>query len=510
MDAEILQEYRKKVVGFVIAIVCFSATAAAIVLPGMKLFGLYPAVSWLLCGAFIGVIVLEDALGICIIRQSMKQEVLSEQTEKLAKNYLLVLLILNINLITWCFPSKESWMFSFYFLILMAFFLDMKFVLKCGLAEVISLVILFFANPVTYPVESLFWSDAILRVICITLSLAGVIILMAFIEKFLLNAKKEQLEKNNAKVKQMLERVSDIAGKLGEASSALVGTSQSESASTEELSAISENLLQNNTTMMEKSRMSKENLANLEKSSQDMELKMKDVDQISKELVDISVSNEQALNNLMAMSEEVERSTNETKEVTDKLLHESNEIGATLDIINEIAESINLLSLNASIEAARAGEAGRGFAVVATEVGNLANSTQESLREVELVIERVQNNVREITAQVQENAEKLGTQNQYFDNVFQSMQEMTKLLHVSVDAVSTMGEAHGKQADVIKKTVMINQEIAENVISAKEQFDSINSMAESNANDTADVATQASDINEMVDEISRLLKTEEE
>ena len=49
MDVEILQEYRKKVVGFVIAILCLSATAAAIVLPGMKLLGLYPTVTWLLC-----------------------------------------------------------------------------------------------------------------------------------------------------------------------------------------------------------------------------------------------------------------------------------------------------------------------------------------------------------------------------------------------------------------------------------------------------------------------------
>ncbi|MBQ2801363.1 MAG: hypothetical protein IJF03_08245 [Lachnospiraceae bacterium] len=46
-----------------------------------------------------------------------------------------------------------------------------------------------------------------------------------------------------------------------------------------------------------------------------------------------------------------------------------------------------LLALNASIEAARAGEAGKGFAVVASEVGNLANSTQGSLKEVESVIE---------------------------------------------------------------------------------------------------------------------------
>ena len=493
MDAEILQEYRKKVVGFVIAIVCFSATAAAIVLPGMKLFGLYPAVSWLLCGAFIGVIVLEDALGICIIRQSLKQEVLSEQTEKLAKNYLLVLLILNINLITWFFPSKESWMFSFYFLILMAFFLDMKFVLKCGLAEVISLVILF-------------WSDAILRVICITLSLAGVIILMAFIEKFLLNAKKEQLEKNNAKVNQMLDRVSDIAGKLGEASSALVGTSQNENASTEELSAISENLLENNTSMMEKSKISKENLANLEKSSQDMEMKMKDVDQISKELVDISVSNEQALNNLMAMSEEVERSTNETKEVTDKLLHESNEIGATLDIINEIAESINLLSLNASIEAARAGEAGRGFAVVAQEVGSLAASTKESLKNVTDIVSRMQTGAIDVSNFMNGNAQQLLRQNEVIVDTVKGIRMMMDLLKKSVDAISQADSICYIQSKVIMETVAINEDIATSIAEENAEFDNIAGMVQNNVENITALSSQVDNINNMVTELEKILE----
>ncbi|MCM1493394.1 MAG: methyl-accepting chemotaxis protein, partial [Muribaculaceae bacterium] len=91
------------------------------------------------------------------------------------------------------------------------------------------------------------------------------------------------------------------------------------------------------------------------------------------------------------MSAEVEASTRQTREVTDQLLAETGEIGKTLNIINEIAESTNLLALNASIEAARAGEAGKGFAVVAQEVGALAANTKESLANVNNVIIRVQN-----------------------------------------------------------------------------------------------------------------------
>ena len=87
-----------------------------------------------------------------------------------------------------------------------------------------------------------------------------------------------------------------------------------------------------------------------------------------------------------------------TIDVAQKLSEAVKEIGVTLNLINEISSSTNLLALNASIEAARAGEAGKGFAVVAQEVGNLANSTKESLDEVESVIARVQNNVNDITA----------------------------------------------------------------------------------------------------------------
>ena len=66
-----------------------------------------------------------------------------------------------------------------------------------------------------------------------------------------------------------------------------------------------------------------------------------------------------------------------------------------------------------------------------------------------------------------------------------------------------------KQAEVIQKTVSINQDIAESIKNENEQFVSINEMAESNANDTAEVAIQASTIYSMVEEMSQLLKIEE-
>lgn len=192
-------------------------------------------------------------------------------------------------------------------------------------------------------------------------------------------------------------------------------------------------------------------------------------------------------------------------EIAVKLSEAVQEIGSTLKLISDISTSTNILSINASIEAARAGQAGKGFAVVASEVGNLANNTQDSLKIVQSVIGRVQENVREITAQVQENSVKLETQNGYFAEVFAFMQDMTSLLSESGTAIDAMGEAHGKQAEVIRKTVQINQDIADSIRTENEQFGSINSMAESNANNMAELTAQADAINGMVDQMTELL-----
>ena len=507
-DNEVLQEYRKKVVIFLLGVIMFSVTAAGIVFPVMKAFGLYPAVSVPILLVFEIIIVLEDIIGGALIHRSMQYKVLPQQYERSIKMYLAILCILNLNLITWIFTSKESWMFAFYFLVLMSFFLDVKHVVLCAGMEVVTLIILFVFNPVTRPDTSIFWSEVVLRTICLSLSLAAVIVLMVFVSKYLLNAKQEQIQKNDNKVQTVLGKVTHMAGKLGDTSQILVGTAQSESASTEDLSAISESLLERSEQMVDRSEQNRENLMNLKESSRDMELKMQNVNRISRELVEISKANEKSLNHLMNMSKDVESSTDKTKEVTDKLLVESGEIGKTLDIINEIAESTNLLALNASIEAARAGEAGRGFAVVASEVGTLAVNTKESLQNVSEVVNRVQVGTHNVSEYIRGNVEQLLDQNKVILETVKGVRTMIELLMESVEAIEEAEKIRSIQSNVIQGTVEANEDIAESIRLASEEFSNIASMVQSSTGEILALSEQVDTINSMVEEMEGLLETD--
>lgn len=87
---------------------------------------------------------------------------------------------------------------------------------------------------------------------------------------------------------------------------------------------------------------------------------------------------------------------------------ESDQVSNELNLIQRIANQVNLLALNASIEAARAGEAGKGFSVVAEEVRKLSSEITQVLDQ----IHQVQNALHVKVIQMQETIDELSDKTQ--------------------------------------------------------------------------------------------------
>ncbi|WP_044913382.1 methyl-accepting chemotaxis protein [Butyrivibrio sp. WCE2006] len=484
---------------------CMFATAMFIV---EKTIGFYQVIPWIAVIIFGIMDVCFFITGMLILKSSFDEDgYLKDGKLQIGKIFCSVVLILQWNYIIYMVPTRTFWGFLCFFLILIGFFMDIKLLSVTGSICIVSMFIAWFVRGTALlPVkDELFITDVIMCVVGLVLSLAGLVMFLFFVSHFLITAKKDELEENNRRVTGVMDAVRSISSKMVTAGTTLLDISSSESASAEELSATSDELVKNSNILGNKADESMANLSELNDCASIVEENVETVEKTSDNLLKKSKENEKSLNDLQGINSEVSDSMAVTTDIADRLLKAVEEIGTTLELIQGISSSTSLLALNASIEAARAGDAGKGFAVVATEVGKLAENTQSSLKDVGAIIERVQKNVEEITGQVEINANKLAEQNEQFKTVFGDISEMTTMLNDSVNAIEEMNEAHKRQSEIIKKTVEINQNIAESIRSENEQFVAISTMAGNNATNTEHVAQQASAINDMVDEINRLL-----
>lgn len=127
------------------------------------------------------------------------------------------------------------------------------------------------------------------------------------------------------------------------------------------------------------------------------------------------------IRNLSQEASKVEADSEETYTTMLELKERSNEIQSMSNLISEISEQTNLLSLNAAIESARAGEVGRGFAVVAEEIGKLADESKNSAGKIAQIVSGLEKNADRSLAAVKNLKEINTAQNDYIhdtENVF--------------------------------------------------------------------------------------------
>lgn len=142
---------------------------------------------------------------------------------------------------------------------------------------------------------------------------------------------------------------------------------------------------------------SKDNLDNVLEDNQKISASLNNLIENSNESKEVVQVSKNDVQNNLRQGTEAANAMDETSQSIFNLKQFSNEVSKMTEIITDIADETNLISLNAAIEAARAGEHGRSFSVVADKIRELAEVSRGNADEISGVLSKIDKQIDAVT-----------------------------------------------------------------------------------------------------------------
>ena len=197
-----------------------------------------------------------------------------------------------------------------------------------------------------------------------------------------------------------------------------------------------------------------------------------------------SEESEASIAQMVEEMQSISSAVTQTSERLKDLESFSRQIDNVLEVINDVAEQTNLLSLNAAIEAARAGEVGRGFAVVAGEVRTLAERTSDSTVEIARTIQQIHKATSETVQGMEATVTRVEGGVEVAETASAAIKEIRTGTADVISAVNQISEVLANQAEATRSIASevdgVNSGVEEMSQSAKRSSDSaekLNGMA---------------------------------
>ena len=237
------------------------------------------------------------------------------------------------------------------------------------------------------------------------------------------------------------------------------------------------------------------------------------VKSISQETEEVSQEADQAAKKAEAGNLVVEKSVNQihsveekvrtTARLVDELGARSQEIGAIVDTISDLAGQTNLLALNAAIEAARAGEQGRGFAVVAEEVRKLAEQSATAAQQIADLIGRIQDDTSKAVASMDSDRQAVVQGAESVEGLRQVFEEINGLVIDVAGKIESMSDSIQHVADQSSEITNHMEQIDTGAAKVADNMQSISAATEEQSASAQEIASasdslarQAQDVQE--------------
>lgn len=274
----------------------------------------------------------------------------------------------------------------------------------------------------------------------------------------------QELEKFSDQFSDSFKGISDSISSVNTAVEEIAGGATSQASET----------MNANQKVTEMGQALEETSANVETLNSSSE-KMKEYNQTAgNNLEELNVISEKTKESVIA----VQKQTNLTNE-------SAQQIREATELITDIADQTNLLSLNASIEAARAGENGKGFAVVADEIRNLSEQSRQSAeRIVEIVTDLLDNSDTSVR-----------TMNEVVQNIEVQNDKLAETGHMFDSLDAEINEVAAAITQIRQQTAALNEqkEMVTGIV------DSLAAIAEENAASTEETSASMLKLNEIVE-----------
>jgi CHASE3 domain sensor protein len=159
----------------------------------------------------------------------------------------------------------------------------------------------------------------------------------------------------------------------------------------------------------------------------------------------------------------------------------SQQIGAVVDIVGELAEQTNILAINASIEAAGATENGKRFAVVADEIRKLADRVASSTKEIRTLIDDVRSAVNTTVMATETGSKAVESGARQFNEVAATFKQIAGSVNVTTEAAREIELSTKQQATAVEQVNVAIANVAqasrESEVSSTQTLQTISQLA---------------------------------